>query len=62
MRAPCMNCPDRCPEPNCHITCQRYIDSVKKQKTDFAEEKLNRELNYLDNRRYYRNQHKRYKG
>ena len=25
MDAPCKNCPDRCPEPNCHFTCEKYI-------------------------------------
>lgn len=24
--APCKGCTERCAEPNCHTTCQRYID------------------------------------
>ena len=23
--SPCLGCPDRCPEPNCHMTCKKYI-------------------------------------
>lgn len=23
--APCKDCPDRVPEPNCHITCEKYL-------------------------------------
>lgn len=25
MRAPCRGCPDRCPVPNCHDTCEHYL-------------------------------------
>lgn len=23
--SPCLGCPDRCPEPNCHSTCEKYL-------------------------------------
>lgn len=26
MDAPCKNCPDRCVEPNCHMTCEKYLE------------------------------------
>ncbi len=26
MEAPCKNCPDRCVEPNCHMSCPKYIE------------------------------------
>lgn len=26
MDNPCYGCPDRCPDPNCHITCAAYKD------------------------------------
>ena len=29
MTAPCKGCKDRCVEPNCHMTCQKYLDFVK---------------------------------
>lgn len=25
MNGPCYGCPDRCPEPNCHMTCDKYL-------------------------------------
>ncbi len=31
----CRNCADRCAEPNCHMTCERYI----KAKEEFEAEK-----------------------
>ena len=27
---PCKDCKDRVPEPNCHITCQKYIGWSKR--------------------------------
>lgn len=27
---PCRGCPDRCPEPNCHLTCEKFIEWQKK--------------------------------
>lgn len=32
--APCKNCKDRTVEPNCHITCQKYIEFKKKRDKD----------------------------
>lgn len=26
----CRGCADRCAEPNCHITCERYIEACKR--------------------------------
>lgn len=23
--SPCLGCTDRCPEPNCHMTCEQYL-------------------------------------
>lgn len=30
--APCKGCPDRVAEPNCHITCERYLTYVRLNK------------------------------
>lgn len=27
------DCPDRCPEPNCHTTCELYLKAVEEIKT-----------------------------
>lgn len=24
--SPCLDCPDRCPDPNCHTTCEKYLE------------------------------------
>lgn len=26
MTPPCRGCPDRVPDPNCHTTCERYLE------------------------------------
>lgn len=26
MDAPCRDCPDRVVEPNCHMTCEKYLE------------------------------------
>lgn len=32
IKAPCKDCKERTVEPNCHMTCQRYLESVKEHK------------------------------
>lgn len=53
--APCKGCPDRVPEPNCHITCLKYKEFVK-QSEIYREEKYqaieaNRIQTDIENRR-----------
>ena len=42
--SPCLGCPDRCPEPNCHTTCEKYLafdeecKALRKEKIRVAEE------------------------
>ena len=42
--SPCLGCPDRCPEPNCHITCERYLayskecEVLRKERLKVAEQ------------------------
>lgn len=43
--APCKGCKDRVPEPNCHITCEKYIEFDKKMKQQ-RYEKLERKKTY----------------
>ena len=36
------DCPDRCPEPNCHMTCPRYaefLEQMAKNKEDEAKKR-----------------------
>ena len=32
MKTPCQNCKDRCPNPNCHMTCEKYLTWKKEEK------------------------------
>lgn len=32
MDGPCKGCEDRCIEPNCHTTCQKYLDFLNRLK------------------------------
>lgn len=47
--APCKDCPDRVPEPNCHMTCEKYLtfkrlkEEEKQRQTETAihEQRMN---------------------
>ena len=55
MKAPCKNCPDRIPEPNCHITCEKYKEFLTEAKTvQEKEKKAREEYNRLKLGKYYR--------
>lgn len=52
--SPCLGCPDRCPEPNCHITCERYnhfLQLNNEYKDEVLKEKELDSLNYSLSRR-----------
>lgn len=33
----CKNCKDRCVEPNCHTTCERYLKEIREAKETEAQ-------------------------
>lgn len=55
LSAPCRNCPDRCIEPNCHITCEKYKEFLTEAKVIQEKEKRAREdYNQLKLRKHRR--------
>jgi len=39
-RYPCRYCDDRCVQPNCHCTCERYLEIVAKNEEYKKEERF----------------------
>lgn len=54
-QSPCLGCDDRVPDPNCHITCEKYIAYSKAcekyRKESYKRKEHNRIMNEIDTRR-----------
>ena len=40
---PCNNCKDRVSEPNCHATCEKYLQFAKQRKEELKEIQKNKQ-------------------
>lgn len=64
--SPCLDCPDRCADPNCHMTCEKYIEfdkeceRIRQERYRIAEENrvqeeiIKRRIGLANNGGFYR--------
>ena len=44
-KSPCTrDCPDRCPDPNCHMTCEKYLKYRRILDEDNEEKRVNNQV------------------
>lgn len=60
--APCRGCQDRVVEPNCHMTCERYlafVEELERIKEEQKKEKESEYVNYHNRMKYLEGRRKR---